>query len=97
MATVNIMYFRPAIIKDSAAAIGAQIATPEVFTSSGTSQSTTATSDGKAVARVVASGGNIWIAIGTAPTAVTNTGILILDGVPEYFRLEAGQKIALIN
>jgi hypothetical protein len=98
MATVNVKFFKPAIVKDSGVAMGPDIATPEVFTSSGTSQASTATSaDGNTYIRVVSTGGNVWLAFDASPTAVTGAGTLIVDGVPEFFKLEAGHKVALID
>jgi hypothetical protein len=98
MATVNIKFFRPAVIPGAGAAMGQDVATAEVFTSSGTTQPTTASApDNNTYVRIASSGGNVYVAFGTAPTAVTGEGTLILDGVPEYFKLEAGHKVALID
>lgn len=99
MATVNIKFFRAAILNGgNGAAIGADLATPEVFTSSSSSQSTTASApDNNTYVRIVSTGGDVWITRGENPTAVTNSGDLIVNSVPEYFKLEAGHKIALID
>lgn len=98
MATVNVKFFRPAVIAGVDAAIGQDVQTPEVFTSSGTSQATSSSApDKNTYVRIASTGGNVWITFAAAPTAVTNAGTLILDGIPEVFKLEAGQKVALIN
>ena len=98
MATVNVNFFRPAVIQETTAVIGVSDNVNEVFTSSGTSQATTATATAdRNYVRVVASGGNVFLAFGTSPTAVTATGHLLIDGVPEVFFLENGFKVALID
>lgn len=98
MATVNIKFFRPAILQSHGVAIGADVATPEVKTSSASSQSTTASApDSNTYIRITSTGGNVWITTGLAPTAVTNTGTLVLDGVEYFTKLETGHKVALID
>jgi len=98
MATVNVTYFRPSILQGATAVYSVNSdATNEVITSSATSQATTATATGKNYARVVTTGGNVWLAFGTSPTAVTNTGRLLVDGVPEVYYLDDGWKVAVIN
>ena len=101
MATVNIKWFRPTILGAATAVYGIDIYPPETFTSSASSQVTTNaapnTGEGVVLVRVVAVGGDIWMTIGKTPTAVTQTGTLLLDGIPEVFKLEKGDKIAIIN
>lgn len=46
--------------------------------------------------RVVAEGANCRIAIGADPTAGA-TSTLLIDGVPEYFRITSGHKVAAIR
>lgn len=46
--------------------------------------------------RVVASGADCRIAIGSNPTA-TATGTLLKDGIPEYFTITSGHKVAAIR
>ena len=98
MATVNVNYFRPAIVKDAAAVMGVSDNLNYVLTSSGSSQATAlgATLDRNYV-RVVATGGNVYLAFGTSPTAVTAAGHLLIAGIPETFYLEDGQKVAIID
>ena len=98
MATVNVNFFRPALIQETTAVMGVSDNVNEVFTSSGTSQATTATATvDRNYVRVVASGGNVYLAFAASPTAVTGTGHLLIDGIPEIFFLENGFKVALIN
>ena len=98
MATVNIKWFSPSVLSGATAVYGKDIYPPETFTSSASSQATTnAAPDGVVLVRVVSYGGNVWLTIGKNPTAVTNTGTLILDGLPEVFKLEKGDKLAIIN
>ena len=98
MATVNVTYFKPAVLQGATAVYSVNSdATNEVITSSATSQSTTATATGKNYVRVVTTGGNVWLAFGTNPTAVTNTGRLLVDGVPEVYYLDDAWKVAVIN
>lgn len=98
MATVNVNYFRPAIVKDAAAVMGVSDNVNQVITSSGVSQSTTGTATlDRNYVRVVATGGNVYLAFGVSPTAVTATGHLLIAGIPETFYLEDGHKVAIID
>ena len=98
MATVNIKFFRAHIIPGVTAVYGIDTVEPESFTSSAVSQVTTASAtDNDTYARVVSYGGNVWIKIGDNPTAVSEEGTLILDELPEIFKLRDGDKIALID
>jgi hypothetical protein len=98
MSTVNVKFFRPAIIhQNTAAVMGADIQAAEVLTSSGTSAVTTGSApDGKTYIRVVATG-NVWVAFGTAPVAVSGAGTLVIANIPEVFKLEQGHKVAVID
>ena len=98
MAIVNIKFFRPVIVGGVTAVFGIDTVAPESFTSSGTSQITTSGAPGDdTFVRIAVTGGNVWITTGLTPTAVTMTGTLILEGIPEVFKLERGHKVALIN
>jgi len=98
MATVSIKFFRPHIIDGATVVYGIDSATPEVFTSSGTSQVTTSgVPDKESLVRIVSVSGNVWVTFGETPTAVTNSGTLILEDLPEVFKLPQGYKIAIIN
>jgi len=98
MATVSITYFRASIVRGGASVIDGSDYVAEVITSSASSQSTTATATlNRNFIRVTPSGGNIYIAIGTSPTAVTGSGIMVVDGTTEVFNLPVGYKIAIIN
>lgn len=98
MATVGVTFFRTSIIEESAACIEAQDMVSQVFTSSASSQATTATATAsRNFVRVGASGGNVYLAFGTAPTAVTATGYLLLAGTSEVFHLPDGYKVAIID
>lgn len=99
MATVNVNFFRPAIVEDAYSAVmGVSDNLNYVFTSSGSSQATAAgASLDRNYVRVVATGGNVWLAFGLNPTAVTSTGHLLIAGIPEVFYVENGFKVALID
>lgn len=98
MATVGITYFRAYPVEESTAVIEVSDMVSEVKTSSASSQATTATATlGRNYVRVSASGGNIYVAFGTSPTAVTGTGFLILDGTSEVFHLLDDYKVAIID
>lgn len=98
MATVNIKFFRPHIVDGVTAVFGIDSATPETFTSSAASQVTTASvPDNVTLIRITATGGDVWVTFGESPTAVTQTGTLILQDLPEIFKLPQGYKVALIN
>ena len=98
MAIVNIKFFRPVIVGGVTAVLGVDTKPPESFTSSGTSQVTTSAAPGEdTYVRIAVTGGDVWITTGVSPTAITMTGTLILDGLPEVFKLQQGHKVALIN
>lgn len=98
MATVNVKWFTPSVLAGATVVYGKDIFTPETFTSNASSQSTTnAAPDGVVLVRVVSYGGNVWLTIGSNPTAVSGQGTLLLDGLPEVFKLDKGDKLAIIN
>ena len=98
MATVNIKFFKPALLQGAAALMSTNSSTiDETLTSSPVSQSTTNSATGTNYARVVASGGNVWLKFGTNPTAVTGTGHLLIEGIPEFFYVENGFKVAVVD
>ena len=98
MSNVNIKFFRPHVIPGVTAVYGIDAIDPETIVSSGTSQVTTSGApDHNVFCRVASSGGDVWISIGASPTAVSGEGTLILDGIPEIFKLESGDKIAVID
>ena len=71
----------------------------ESFTSSGTSQSTTAAvTQRDEVVRVATSGGPIWVRAGAAPTAAAGDDYLVPDGgTIDLGRLTIGWKVAIID
>lgn len=83
------------------------IGTPEVKTSSGSSQQTTLAATDVAIFRKhgtlfwrIANMGtdNVYVAFGTNPTASASTGYGIPAGAVEYFMVEtAAEKAAVIN
>lgn len=98
MATVNIKFFRPAVIQGATAVMSTNASTiDETISSTSSSQSTTNTSSGVNYVRVVSTGGNVWLKFGTSPTAVTGAGHLLIDGIPEFFYVEDGFKVAVVN
>jgi hypothetical protein len=46
---------------------------------------------------VTASGGNVWVLFGSNPTAVAESGYLILDGQTREFGAKSSQKVAVID
>jgi hypothetical protein len=99
MATVNIKFFRPDLLGEAVATYSENsTVVNEVITSSGTSQETTGSAtNGNTHIRVVATGGNVWLTFGEDPTAVTATGHLLIEGIPEVFAVPAGYKVAVID
>lgn len=70
-----------------------------LITTSGTSQqgSATAPSNGyRPVCRIHADI-DIYVAFGSDPTASATSGVWVKSGVPEYFEVEAGSKVAVIE
>lgn len=68
------------------------------ITSSAASQPTTIVADDKRQYwSVTASGGNVRVVAGAAPTATATTGWLVIDGQTREFGAVLGQKLAIID
>lgn len=68
------------------------------FTSSGTSQATTAEAKGGDFAHVMSTGGAIWVEIGQSPTAAAGTTWIVADGETKQFGpLKDGDKVAILD
>lgn len=61
-----------------------------------TATSAASTVLGSKMVRVVATT-NCWITLGTSPTAVADTGMLLVAGWPERIVVNAGEKIAVLR
>lgn len=94
MATVSVTFGRPAIIEGHATAIMSTTGARTETVASGAASTNSAIKGD--VVRVAVTGGNVYMKVGTAPTATTSD-ILLLDGTVEYFQLQAGQKVAVLN
>ena len=102
MATVNVVLTKVEGYDDSGRHVipvpAADYKVQENFTSSGTSQATTAAAAGRdEVWCVTVSGGDVYVSVGSSPTAASGTGWLIKDGVTWQASAEADQKLALID
>lgn len=97
MATVGIE-FGPADTRSGAPINVAAARASETITSSATSQQTTAATAGPEYVTITATGGPVWAAFGTNPTAAAGTTALIADGATRPFYVaEAHHKIAIID
>lgn len=75
----------------------------ETLTSSGTAQTGTIVASPQTVGNastrlweVTSSGGDVFVAFGTAPTAASGTGFLVVAGSTRYFSVtNAGEKISV--
>jgi hypothetical protein len=74
-------------------------AVSEAITSSGTSQTTTgAVTHSREAIKVTASGGAVWVAVGSAPTAAAGNDHLVPDGATlDLVHLLPGWKVAVID
>lgn len=74
-------------------------ATEETITTDATSKVTVlaATSDYEQIFEVTATGGNVRVEFGPAPTASTTIGFLVLDGQTRHFGAKSGYKAAVTN
>lgn len=97
MATVGIAF--AAAMDGTAPVLAGQPIASEAVTSSAASQQATSTAPASpSVCSITSSGGAIWVAFGTNPTAVAGTGYLIPDGATrEFGRLAPGWKVAVID
>lgn len=59
--------------------------------------STIAANDATQVCRIAVHGANVWVTIGSAPTAAVGTKFLILDGTVEYFAVNVGDHVAIFE
>lgn len=85
--------------QDSAIAATTRLAPPTLGVSSDVAFTDTSAQSGAltgTMIRVIARGADCRIAIGANPTAVA-TGTLIAAGVPEYFAVTSGHKVAAIR
>jgi hypothetical protein len=97
MATVNVSFVRPHILNGAVVAASGDVES-ESITSSGSSQATDIAADNqKVVARIAVSGGAVWVTFASAPTAAAETTFLLPDGVVEYFSVNTGDKVAVID
>ena len=70
----------------------------QTITTSGTSQASTIEATQGDQCEVTASGGDVFIAFGAAPTAASNSGYLIPNGATKYYgNLKPGDKVAVID
>lgn len=99
MATVGLAFCRVDSVQGGVSAIVSQTdVESEAITSSATSTtSTNAADDGKRVARVAVTGGDVWVTFGSAPTAASGTTFLMTDGSVEYFAISKSDKLAVID
>ena len=70
--------------------------TSQKLSYTGTSAQSSAVATATTLVRVVATTA-CFIKIGTNPTAVADTSMYLPAGIPEYFGIEGGQKIAAIQ
>lgn len=97
MATVNVAFAKISNFNGTAVN-NPEFILGESVTSSGTSQqSVGAALDYHEVVRVAVAGGNVWIRIGNNPTAAVGDDILLIDGDTEYFSVNTGDKVAIID
>lgn len=68
------------------------------ITSSGTSAASTITAGNDEICQITATGGNVWVKFGSAPTAAAGSDYLILDGqTREFGFVPPGAKVAVID
>lgn len=97
MATAHVTFNRTYDVGGQALAAYAPSAA-QTITTSGTSQQTTITAGYLDVATITVTGGAVFIAVGTNPTAASGAGYLIPDGGRlELAGLPASAKVAVIN
>ena len=73
--------------------------TTHSFYANGTSQQTGAFGEGTTLVRVAVQNGNghLYMAIGTNPVALDDTGPIIPMGTKEYFAVKPGEKMAFLQ
>lgn len=98
MATVNVCFMPASVVKDLSTVGASSQVTSEAVTSSATSQATTITaSNGDHVCRIAVSGNDVWVKFGPTPTAASASDILMLAGSVEYFDINEGDKVAVMD
>lgn len=96
MAICNVSFTRVSNFNGTAIIRPEAVQSQAITTSSSSQQSAAANSTQKVV-RVTVAGGNVWVAIGVNPTAVAGTQFLMTDGSTEYFAVNDGDKVAVID
>lgn len=101
MAKVNLVIGRTSMKHDENVPV-IILESSQTLTSSASSQAFTVTagerkSEAAYVAEVTVNGNNVFIDVGASPTAVNNQGAMILSGQTRYYRLFAGDTIAVID
>jgi len=95
MATVDVAFKN---IAPSGQIARSGFSTNQTFTSSASSQATTAGANANEYAQIVVSGGNIRYTVAATPTAVADgTCELVLDGERIEVDVPTGHKVAIID
>lgn len=97
MATVNVAFCKVSDFNGTAVANSENIIGESITTSGSSQQSVGSGTASHRVVRVSVTGGNIWISIGASPTAAAGNEILLIDGSTEYYAVNIGDKVAVIN
>lgn len=69
----------------------------EAITSSGSSQQSTGVAQGGEIWSITVSGGNVWVRMGSNPTAAAGDDWLLVDGTTRDFEASANEKVAVID
>ena len=97
MATVNVAFCKVSDFDGTAVASSENIIGESITTSGSSQQSVGAGTVSHRVVRVSVTGGNIWVNIGPNPTAAVGNEILLIDSNTEYYAINVGDKVAVIN
>ncbi len=95
MATVQITFKRGGESNVQISTLG--FSSNQTFTSSGTSQATTAGASNGDIVQIVVDGGNVRVIAAATPVAVANDTCELLTPGTYHFSVPAGHKVAVID
>lgn len=95
MATVQVTFKRGGDTNVQVSALG--FSSNQTFTSSGTSQATTAGATNGDLVQIVVDGGNVRVTAAATPVAVANDTCELLTPGTYHFSIPVGHKVAVID
>lgn len=97
MATVSVSFLKISNFNGTSVANFDNISGESITSSGSSGQSSGSAEVGHGVVRVTVAGGDVWVQVGSNPTASDADSVLLIDGDTEYFAVNVGDKVAVID